>query len=159
MFEEGDYEIGTEIPDGVYIVLANDEIDNIAYQSIYGGSDDDENGDGGWFKYSTIVSVRGEGVFEMIRATAYSIDSFDMENDPFEHEGMFRVGVDLEPGTYRAVSSSPDDPYGMWTVHDSVYEIDYDKIHKDGNYDHAEDLEITVREGQVLQLENCHLVK
>lgn len=159
VYEAGVYEIGTEIPDGVYIVIANNGSSNIAHQAIYADRDQTEMQYGEWFKYSAIVSVRGDGYFSMIRGTAYNINSFDLENDPFEHEGMFRVGVDLEPGTYRAVSSSPDDSYGSWTVHDSVYEIDYDKIYTDGNYDHAENLEITVKEGQILQLKDCHLVK
>ncbi len=160
VYEAGTYEIGTEIPDGIYIVVANDNDTNTAYQAIYADRDQEEQKSGEWFKHSTIVSVRGDGYFSTIRGTAYNIDSFDMENDPFEHEGMFRVGVDLAPGTYHAVSSSSDDSFGMWTVHDSVYEIDYDKIYYDGNFDdHAENLEITVKEGQVLQLKNCHLIK
>ncbi len=159
VYEAGVYEIGTEIPDGVYIVIADNGSSNLAHQAVYDDRDQTEMQYGEWFKYSAIVSVRGDGYFSMIRGTAYNINFFDLENDPFEHEGMFRVGVDLEPGTYRAVSSSPGDSYGSWTVHDSVYEIDYNKIYTDGNYDHAEDLEITVKEGQVLQLKDCYLVK
>lgn len=160
VYEAGTYEIGTEIPDGVYIVIANENDTNIAYQAIYADRDQEEQKSGGWFKYSTIVNVRGDGYFSTIRGTTYNIDSFDMENNPFEHEGMFRVGVDLAPGTYHAVSSSSDDSSGIWTVHDSVYDIDYDKIYYDGNFDdYAENLEITVKEGEVLQLKNCHLIK
>ncbi len=142
-----------------YILVANSD-DHEAYFNTIGT--DDEN----WqemeycnFQYSCIVKLEKGWDFMPVYCDAYSFeyfDNLDMENNPFEHGGMFRVGTDVPAGTYRIISEDDEIP-ALWTVHKNIDSIDYDKIHYD-NHD-EEDSEITLKDGEILEMQYCYLEK
>lgn len=143
--------------EGVYMLIANSG-DHEAYFHTIGT--DDEN----WqemedcnFQYSCIVKLEKGWDFMPAYCDAYSFEYFDnsdMENNPFEHGGMFRVGTDVPAGTYKVISEDDGIP-ALWTVHENIDSIDYDKIH----YDHhdEENNEITLKDGEILEMQYCYL--
>ncbi len=96
-----------------------------------------------------------EGQFLMsVNCDMYRLEKSFKENDPFACPGMFKVGFDLEAGTYNVL------PYGnagqpCVRVHkESVYDMDSFL----GNF-LPENGKIKVKKGDYLELDNCILEK
>lgn len=143
--------------EGVYMLIAESDDHEAYFQKL---GTDDEN----WqemvdchFQYSCIVKLEKGWDFIPAYCDAYSLeyfDSLDMENSPFEHGGMFRVGTDIPSGTYKIVPSD-EQKTPLWTIHKNIDSIDYDKIYcdeHDGN-------EITLKDGEILEMQFCCLEK
>ena len=154
-YEAGVYKIGEDIPKGTYIFVT-DESD--AYYGLYSDSDCTDIIDGRWFNSSAIVDFETDDYVEFTWCEAIALDAFDGENSPFEHAGMFRCGIDFEPGTYKLVPTT-DQGYQMYYVHDNINAIDYKIIYTEGNHGFSEGTEVTVKEGEILELSWCILEK
>lgn len=154
-YEAGVYKIGEDIPKGAYIFVA-EEID--AYYGLYSDSDCTNTIDGRWFESSVIVDLETDDYVEFTWCEAIALDAFDGENSPFEHSGMFRCGIDFEPGTYKLVPTT-DQGYQMYYVHNNINAIDYKIIYTEGNHGFSEGTEVTVKKGEILELSWCVLEK
>lgn len=143
--------------EGVYMLIAESNDHEAYFQKL---GTDDEN----WqemvdchFQYSCIVKLEKGWDFIPTYCDAYSLeyfDSIDMENSPFEHGGMFRVGTDIPSGTYKIVSSD-EQKTPLWTIHKNIDSIDYNKIY----YDEHDGNEITLKDGEILEMQFCCLEK
>jgi len=161
-YDEGVYKIGEDIPEGTYILTVSDsnfdDMRREAYYAIYSDPECNDVISGRWFESSAIVELETDGYIKFSWCEAAAIDDFDGENSPFEHSGMFRCGVDFEAGTYRLVPTT-DQGYQMYYVHENVDSIDYDVIYREGNHGFPEGTEVTVKEGEILELSYCILEK
>lgn len=159
-YPEGTYQIGVDIPEGVYFLsseVITDEDGNITSGARYELNSDGEV-DGGWFRFCRYVELRGEGCIELTFCDAYDISVSDIHGDPFEHQGMFMVGRDLAPGTYKLVDTS--DEYGMsYAIYDSLDEVYSDSLYDAGNFEAEDGDEITLTDGQILEMQWCVLAK
>lgn len=145
------------IPEGIYMLIANSD-DSEAY--FYKMGSEEEN----WqeeeycsFQYSCIVKLEKGWDFITAHFDTYSLDTFDsygIENNPFEHGGMFRVGIDVPAGTYRVVVTDEQD-YRHWAViYNDIDEAVDNDTDKDNllNNETTESIEIKLKEGNILML-------
>lgn len=150
--------------EGVYMLIANSD-DNEAYFQTIGT--DDEN----WqemedcnFQYSCIVKLEKGWDFMPIYCDAYSLEYFDssgMENNPFEHGGMFRVGIDVPAGTYRVVVTGEQNYSNRALIYDDIDSIEYNLPAESNllNNETDESIEVTLEDGNILDLYGCILEK
>lgn len=155
-YPENDYNIGNDIPEGYYILVYNEGIETYgdAHFSIY--ATPDGNDFSGSFQNTAFVKLEGHGYFDMVFCDAYPLETFSGENNPFEKSGMFRVGVDVDEGTYKVVPLYDSLPT-LWTVHKDIDSIDYDLCFTD--YHEDDDMEVTLHEGEILQTQFCMIEK
>lgn len=156
-YPENYYNIGNDIPEGYYILVYNENIIDTygdALFEIYGTPDG--NDFSGSFQNTAFIKLEGHGYIAMTFCDAYPLETFSGENNPFEKSGMFRVGIDIDEGTYKIVplydSLSP-----LWTVHNDIDSIDYDLCFTD--YHEDDDMEVTLHEGEILQTQFCVIEK
>lgn len=153
VYRVGDKSVPAEyyMPAGYYMIIANDNYDHSACWSVVNQNSDSINL---WFQYSNIVRLENGWNFNMTMCDAYSLDTFDGENNPFEHPGMFRIGIDVPAGTYRIIPTT-DQHYEAWAVHENIESVDYEEINR-STYDKTdEDIEVTLKEGNILELRFC----
>lgn len=156
-YPENYYNIGNDIPEGYYILVYNKNILDTygdANFTIFGTPDD--NDFSGSFQNSAFIKLEGHGYIAMTFCDAYPLETFSGENNPFEKSGMFRVGVDVDEGTYRIVPLYDSLPT-LWTVHKDIDSIDYDSCFTD--YHENDDMEVTLHEGEILQTQFCVIEK
>lgn len=157
-YPQGDnYNIGNTIPEGYYILIYNGypDVYGDAYWGTYAAPDGEESNS--WFQYSSIVKLEGHGYFEMSWCDAYPLEKYTGENNPFEHSGMFRVGVDVEAGTYKVLSPYEDEGLkSELAVHEDIDSIDYEKIYMPDSYEVEE---VTLHDGEILEMRFCVLEK
>ncbi|MDE6521007.1 MAG: hypothetical protein K2K91_11250 [Ruminococcus sp.] len=155
-YPENYYNIGNDIPEGYYILIYNENIDTYgdANFTIYGTPDG--NDFSGSFQNSAFIKLEGHGYIAMSFCDAYPLETFSGENNPFEKSGMFRVGIDVDEGTYRIVPLYDSLPT-LWTVHKDIDSIDYDSCYTD--YHEDDDMEVTLHEGEILQTQFCVIEK
>ncbi len=146
------------IPEGIYMLIANND-EKEGYVHLL-GTDHDVN----WqelneffFEYSCIVKLEKGWDYIPTYCDAYLLDTFDsygIENNPFKHGGMFRVGIDVPAGTYRVVVTDEQN-YRHWAVIyndiDEAVDNDTDKENLLNN-ETTESIEIKLKEGNILML-------
>lgn len=166
-YEAGVYKIGEDIPKGTYMLMSENSefrdmhfagMHNDAYYGLYSDPDCNDTIDCKWFDSSAIVDLETDDYIEFTWCEAIALDVFDGENSPFEHAGMFRCGIDFEPGTYKIVPTT-DQGYQMYYVHDNINAIDDKIIYTEGHHGFSEGTEVTVKEGEILELSWCILEK
>lgn len=143
--------------EGVYMLIADSGSHDAYFQKLGADEENWQEIKDSSFQYSCIVKLEKGWDFMPSHCDAYSLeyfDSLDMENSPFEHSGMFRVGTDVQAGTYKIIPSD-EQKSPLWTVHRNIDSIDYDKIYYD---EHDED-EITLKDGEILEIHYCRLEK
>lgn len=140
------------IPAGYYILVAKDKYDYNADWFVV----NENNNIMSAFQYSSIVKLENDWDFNMTMCDAYSLDTFSGENNPFEHSGMFRVGIDVPAGTYKIIPET-DRYYAEWTVHEDIDSINYEEINGITYEKTDEDIEVTLEEGNILELRFCIL--
>lgn len=147
-YEEGMYKVGQDILPGEYLLIC--EQGKTGYFAITsdssGNLDSIISNDN--FKNNSIVTISEDEYLELSSCHAVLADDsllLDTSN-----EGMFRVGVDIEPGEYKLINDSE---------HYGYYEITADSYHNDiiSNDNFKNSAYITVQLGQYLKLSRCHI--
>lgn len=153
----GEYVVGVDIPAGEYLLCSDDLGDNTpewfgeAYASL---SDDTEEIFGSWFQYSRYAKLEDGQYLDLSWCNAYDVSSHTIENDPFEHPGMFKVGVDVEAGTYE-VKAIDENSMHFYYVHDSLEDFDDAAMFDYFRENYGKKTEVTLKEGQYLELFCC----
>lgn len=160
---DGTYKIGKDIPEGIYIIVSrNDDITDFAMShSYYGIYSDPECNDTitcKWFQYSAIVELKADSYLKLSWCEAVELDKFDGENDPFGNSGMFRCGIDFEPGTYRLVPTT-DQGYQEYYIYENIESLDDEKNYFQEHHGFEENSEVTVKDGEILEMTWCYLEK
>ena len=164
----GDYVVGETIAPGTYIFIAedisygNDSEEEYSFPSFYAGLYKDQNEEerihAGWYQNSTYMKIEKDQNLHFSWAKAYPVDSFEGENDPFKHPGMFLVGKDLAPGEYK-FKLLTDQGYENYSIYDNIDEVMTDDGFTNRVYNFESDEKITLNEGQYILLEWCCLKK
>lgn len=158
-YPEGFYQIGIDIPEGIYFLRGEVLVDEDGMLLSDACYDVNSNGDSdrGWFQFCRYVELRGQGSIDLTFCDAYDISVADIHGDPFEHPGMFIVGRDLDPGTYKLVDTAPDGNSMVYAVYDSLDEVYGYSLYDMGNLDAKDGDEITLTDGQILEMQWCVL--
>lgn len=168
--ESGDYTVGEGIDAGEYIFVAEeismygdgeseeDEYIPSFYAGVYEEANEEDPVRTGWYQMSTYMKLEDEQHLHFSWAKAYPVDSYEGENDPFEHAGMFLVGRDVKPGTY-SFDLLTDQGYESYTIYDSIDEVMADNGFDGHHYGIDKDDKVELRNGQYIQLEWCRLKK
>lgn len=161
VFTPGTYEVGTEIPAGEYILIANTTHNNPeATYTLYADSAKKEKLSGDWYQYSRIVLLEEGTYFDFSWATCYDLSKNTVPNDPFAHSGMFCVGRDIEPGTYKMVPLMLDEyyyssEYAVLTKLGTIAPI----IKTSGSFKKDGSVEIELEEGDYFYMKDAVLEK
>lgn len=158
-YPEGTYHIGIDIPEGIYFLRGEvlvDEDGMLISDACYDVNSDGDS-DRGWFQFCRYVELRGQGYIDMTFCDAYDISVSDVHGDPFEHSGMFMVGRDLDPGTYKLVDTAPGGNSMVYAVYDGLDEVYGYSLFDSGNLDAKDGDEITLTDGQILEMQWCVL--
>ncbi len=148
-YDEGMHRVGKDIPAGKYILYA--EYDSSAYFAIL--KDSSGNFDSiivnDNFYGNSIVDVKKGEYLELSGCEA--VPAKEGVGVDTNGEGMFRVGVDIEPGEYKLVSGGK---HGYYCVYPNARHRDI--LHNDNFNGSAY---VTVSNGQYLLLSNCKIKK
>ncbi len=152
IYPSGTYLVGTDIPAGEYLLVSSvgDEYRHF-YAGVYTAPDceNDSEISGGFYSYSAIVLLEEGTYFEFSWAICYDRTKNNVPNDPFEHPGMFQVGVDIDPGTYVL---TPWEDYASYQIYTELGTVA--PILSDSNRVESQ-AEITLEEGEYLYLADC----
>lgn len=157
-FPDGNYAIGTEMPEGIYLFKADQTGHGV--QGVYADPDCSTQISAAYvhFDGSRIVEIKGNGYVHYSWCTAYDLSKHpEIINDPREGSGMFVVGRDIEPGTYNLI---PDEgeygDYAEWTIYSSINAI-APIIVSSGRSISEDDATITLKEGEYLETKFCRV--
>ena len=160
IYPMGKYEVGVDIPVGEYLLLTNRLAENgnsfnelavleltYRYEVLYDS----------WFQYCRYVNLKEGMKIDTSWCDMYDLSIHKPEINPFEHSGMFKVGVDVPSGTYMVKSCGDDsfnycyvienlDDYGVYSYSCELFDDD-------------EVLEVTLEDGQYIDLMGCVLAE
>lgn len=99
------------------------------------------------FDYNSIIFVNDGEYFELSRCTAVPIEQ--VNSLPIESANMLKIGVHIQAGEYKLISDS----------YSSYYCIYNDNRHDDieANQNFSGQSYVTVKDGQYLLLNRCHI--
>jgi len=152
-FNSGMYKVGSDIPEGEYIVFAEEE-DEDGYFAILSSSEGqfsniiaNDN-----FSYNSIINIKPGTYLELVDAVAVPISEVtDLDTSG---EGMFKVGLHIQPGEYKLIAETEESGY---------YEVTSNSSHKFNsivsNANFKNSAYVTVRDGQYLTLVDCKIDK
>ena len=152
---DGEYVVGKDFPAGEYLLYVEDCFDDsMGYDYGYIGTFEYYS----WFQNSIYVDLLEGEYADISGCRVYSLSEPLAENNPFEKAGMFKVGFDLEPGTYTVIpDGSGFQPYV--NVHENCRDYDretFDNSTSPLEEDYEEET-VTVKEGEYLELRFCKL--
>lgn len=154
---DGEYVAGKDFPAGEYLLYTDEAVDDsMGYVNGYIGTDRYYS----WFHNSFYVDFSEGEKVNLSACRIYSLLEPLKENNPFKKAGMFKVGFDLEPGTYTVI---PDDsgfqPYVK--VHKNCKDYDRETFSNSTSPldEYYESETITVQHGEYLELRFCKLEK
>lgn len=147
VYFEGQYWAGHDIPAGEYVLYCDD-----SKYSGYFSVSTDANGDNILFNdnfgANSIITIKDGEFLELSRC--YAVHAESVEAISADGEGMFRIGQDLEPGTYKLISDSKYSGYYCIYSDSRHDEILSNDIFESQSY-------VTVSDGQYLLLSRCRI--
>ena len=152
IYPAGVYQIGVDIPEGKYLLISDmlDETGSFPY-GIYTDPEAEDEVYFSWEQFSSYVVIEGDGYVSFTWATAYSLENTEVNNDPFSRSGTFLVGRDLPAGTYEIISTN-NDGYAYYSVYSDIYKTSKNVIISGEISEDTGSKEITVEDGQYLNL-------
>lgn len=157
-YPEGKYVAGEDIPIGEYIVISDnfgcDSIEDMPYFVV---NDGERNLHFNFFN-SFYVTLESGYTLETEDCTVYPIGRCPVDNTPFENQGVFKVGVDMEAGIYSVIPLDVEMNGSYW-IFDSLEDYhNMSYLVESGDVPIA-GAEIELKEGQYLQLDFSRLEK
>lgn len=152
------YEVGSEVPPGEYVVMPNSTHAaphfHVAVYTSESMSDESQLY-GGWYSTCKYVVLEEGQYIELTHAALYDPDKNDLALDPFSADGMYKVGRDIEPGTY-TIRNTSDQYTGNFIIYSSINSIA--PVTRDFEFlDTGESIEVTLNEGEYIELVFCCL--
>lgn len=162
VFPSGTYQIGVDIPEGIYIFIP-DMADGHGVEGVYSDPDCQNQISSAYvhFDGTRIAEISGNGYVEFSWATAYNLDMHpEIMNDPYESDGMFIVGRDIEAGTYTLTDYGEYSEYAEWYIYSSINSVgavlkESGQLYSYGGYMENTTNEITLNDGDFLELRHC----
>ncbi len=157
-YPEGKYVAGEDIPVGEYIVISDnfggDSIEDMSYFVV----NDGERNLHFNFLNSFYVTLESGYTLETEDCTVYPIGRCSVDNTPFENQGMFKVGVDMEAGVYSVIPLDVEMNGSYW-IFDSLEDYHNMSYLVESGDAPIAGAEIELKEGQYLQLDFSRLEK
>ncbi len=149
-FESGQYEIGTDMPAGEYVLEAYGSSAYFAITTDANGDDIYANDN---FSNHSIVTVKDGQYLELSRCNAVPIDEAENYAEGLASlpEGMYKIGLHLPAGKYKLeATGSRGGYYGLYnsSTHKNIVSND--------NFDGSR--YVSVKDGQYLVLSRCELI-
>ncbi|MBR4100914.1 MAG: hypothetical protein IKK51_03420 [Oscillospiraceae bacterium] len=158
IFESGSYEIGKDIPAGEYAaVLSDDAPTEVFHLYVYASAiapSDSELMSDVFHECRLLVLEEGQYI-ELIHATLYDMEKNAHPLDPFSSSGMYKVGRDLEPGTY-TVEGTRTEWSGVYWIY-SGYDYDKNNAYESGIVKKDEKVQVELHEGEYIEMRDCCL--
>ena len=158
IFESGIYEVGKDLPAGEYAVVCNgstlaDDYDLAVYKNRP-VSEENMLISGTFRDYQLIVLKEGMYI-EFWSAALYDMEKHENPSDPFRSSGMYKVGRDLEAGTY-TLKKTYDHDTGIYTIYtdidfNNIITREFDFVYED------EPVQIELYEGEYIRMIDCSL--
>lgn len=146
-YKPGVYEVGKDINEGEYLVVAENDIykSKIEVASTpYDASDTEVYCIESSFK-SAYVRVKLGQFLKVEKANIYSLDDRPKLN--IQTNGCFKVGVDIEPGIYNLHPQNEMSYYAINTLNeDGSYNLETNE------YGFSNDIQIKINDGEYLEL-------
>nr|DAM14529.1 MAG TPA: hypothetical protein [Caudoviricetes sp.] len=153
VYKSATYKIGQDMPAGEYVLFA--EIADVNYFQI----SNDSSGEitsisaNGTFKTNTIVTVSNGQYFNFIGC--YAVPITEVTELDTSKEGMFKIGIHLEPGEYQLWKTDGSDVSYYAVMKDSTHKMDSIKVN--GVIESRE--YVTVEKGDYLELQGCYIME
>lgn len=162
VFPSGTYQIGVDMPEGLYIFIP-DMADGHGVQGVYSDPECENQISSAYvhFDGSRIAEISGNGYVDFSWATAYNLDMHpEIMNDPYESDGMFIVGRDIEAGTYTLEETGDMSEYAEWYIYSGINAVGAVLKESGQLYSYGDDMEnitneITINDGEYLELRHC----
>ena len=149
MYKEGQYKVGSDLPEGAYVLVCTGSSAYFAYSTDANGDDIIENDN---FEGHSIVDVQSGEYLEIKRCYAVPLDEvpgFDPA-DGYLPEGCYIAGKHIAAGEYK-VEMNPDANYAAYVcVYSDARRTD---IVTNDNFDGSR--YITVEDGQMLVIKRA----
>lgn len=149
----GHYEVGTDIPEGEYIFEQYGKYSG--YVCVSTDPNQDDIVENAVFEGSYFMTVVDGQYLEVDDCRFYPADqgSVTAGSDGVLTENMYRVGIDIDPGKYKAVAENEE--MGYWAIYSSSgvpFDIVDNDLFETSSY-------FTVKAGQYLVLVDCTATK
>ena len=145
------YKVGIDIPSGEYM-LVQYYTDASGYMCVSSDSNGNDIIDNALFKNFHYIKVSSGQYLKLTNAIAVSADKYSVPNVNTSclKEGMYKVGVDIPAGEYKAMatSSSISGYYAIYNTASADRDIEDNELFTSSSY-------VTVINGQYLELSNC----
>jgi flagellar hook assembly protein FlgD len=145
-YTEGKYKVGTDIPEGEYVIFAKD---SSGYFSLSVDSNENEIITNDNFDYNTIIFVKKGEYLKLSRAYAIPLEAATINADK---SGFFKIGENLPAGEYKVVADANASAY--YCIYNDNRQ---DEIESNDNFNG--DTYVTVQDGQYLKLSRCKIQK
>lgn len=147
-YGSGTLKVGTDIPEGEYIVFATDGWGG--YFSVNSDANGDDILFNGNFDYCSIITVYSGEYLELSRARAYPFDQWCSQNtiDLSREGAMYKIGITLSAGEY--LLTSTDEWGGYYCIYPDSRQQD---IIANDNFENQ--TYVSVSDGQYLELSRC----
>ncbi len=157
-YEAGDYEIGKDIPAGLYVAVADTPDD---YGDFYFGiyakrhTDSTPTIGGGWQQHYYYTELQDGQFIHFSWAKLYPFSESSQVLDPYASSGMFKAYHDIPGGTYTLIADS--DYSGEYAVYQDITAGAEPVMHS--HLEVGETAEVTIGEEQYLQTKFCHVIE
>lgn len=150
VYSAGQYKIGTDMPEGEYMILSTG---GSGYFSVTADANGDDIIFNSNFDINSIIEVYENEYLELSRSYAIPVDEFYSEYSILTDSPgvMLRVGFDLPAGEYKLESVSDA---GYYCIYNSSRQ---DDIISNNNF--SGNNYITVNEGEYLELSRCFITE
>lgn len=151
VYDSGDYEVGTDIPAGTYVILS----DGVGYGDFYAGvyasksMSNESEIFGGWFQNNCYLILEEGQYLHFSHSRLYDPEIANLTFDPFRNSGMFQVGRDIAAGTY-TITSGTEGFGAEYTIY-STLTSSGGIVRASGYAEEGYDEEITLYEGEYLE--------
>ncbi len=145
------YKVGVDMPAGEYMLVQYYE-NRSGYMCVSSDSNGKNIIDNALFKNYHFIEVSTGEYLELTNAIAVPADKHKVPdvNTACLLEGMYRVGIDIPAGEYKATSnsSSISGYYSIYNTASADRKIEDNELFTASSY-------LSVKDGQYLELENC----
>lgn len=158
IFTQGFYEVGKDVPPGEYVVLCgNGPAAPDFHVGVYTSASQSEESTlfSGWYETSKYVILEEGQYIDLSHASLYDTAKNEIPLDPFSSGGMYKVGADLDAGSYTVVNNS-DQYTANYAIYSSINAI-APVSRTSGIVDVGETAEITLQEGEYIEMKFCCL--
>jgi hypothetical protein len=153
VYEASTYKIGKDMPAGEYVLFAEDTDINYFQVSNDSSGSLTSISSNGVFKTNTIVNVDNGQYFNF--TGCYAVPITEASTLDITKEGMFKIGLHLEPGEYQLWKLEGSDISYYAIMKDSTHRME--SIKTNGVLEGRE--YVTVEKGEYLELQGCYIIE